>query len=155
MHVTFPSTHTVKEREKRHTVRMDEAISLSAGSADGRMWPVGLVIREGLPTVIRVQAADSDWREFEAATWFSCLLEVRLALEREGLLLCCQGSRPDVHPSGMQLQMELGRCAYRLNSDSPASEEDVVDIFAPAELSEVVSVAEQRAAVLKFFNSAT
>lgn len=51
----------------------------------------------------------------------------------------------------MMQQMNLGRFAYHLKSGVPLSEDDIVDIFAPAGSSEVASVEDQRIAVLKFF----
>jgi hypothetical protein len=51
----------------------------------------------------------------------------------------------------MLQQMNGGRFAYKLHRNAPLSEDDIVDIFAPADPSEVMSVSGQTAAVMKFF----
>ncbi|RKT19118.1 hypothetical protein BX285_3570 [Streptomyces sp. 1114.5] len=130
---------------------MGELVSLLAGGPDGRSMQLSLELSDQMPTTLRMKVADSVWQEFQASNWFNCLLEARLTLEAGGFFLCCQGARPDVFPSGMLQQMNLGRFAYHLQPDVPLSEDDVVDIFAPADISEVASVEDQRIAVLKFF----
>ncbi|MFJ5280520.1 hypothetical protein [Streptomyces parvulus] len=130
---------------------MGELVSLLAGGSDGASVQVSLELSDQTPTTLRMKVADSDWQEFQASNWFSCLIEARLILEGEGFLLCCQGARPDVFPSGMLQQMNLGRFAYYLKSGALLSEDDVVDIFAPTDVSEVASVEDQRIAVFKFF----
>ncbi|MFJ8312804.1 MULTISPECIES: hypothetical protein [unclassified Streptomyces] len=130
---------------------MSELVSLLAGGPDARLVRVSLELSDQMPTTLRMSVADSVWQEFQASNWFNCLIEARLSLESEGILLCCQGARPDVFPSGMLQQMNLGRFAYHLKSGMPISEDDVVDIFAAADISEVASVEDQRIAVFKFF----
>ncbi|MFE7638266.1 hypothetical protein ACFU7Z_29895 [Kitasatospora sp. NPDC057518] len=130
---------------------MGELVDLLAVGPDGMPAEVSLELSDQTPTILRMKVADSAWQEFQASNWFNCLIEARLGLESRGFLLCCQGARPDVFPSGMMQQMNLGRFAYCLKSGMPLSEDDVVDIFAPADISEVASVEDQRVAVFKFF----
>ncbi|MFD5883213.1 hypothetical protein [Streptomyces yangpuensis] len=94
--------------------------------------------------------SDGDWKSFTESNLFKCLLSARTDLEKEDLLLCCQGARPDVFPSGMQQQMDNGRFAAVLSRS--AEEKEIVDIFAAAEPSQVTSVEGQRVAVYQFFN---
>ncbi|MGW5050967.1 hypothetical protein [Actinokineospora sp. NPDC004072] len=87
--------------------------------------------------------------EFRAGNWFSCLRKLRAALEADGYLLCCQGARPDVHPSAEQLRSDRGRLAYRLAPGQPRT--DVVDVFAEADPTEVGTVEDQRRAVFAYY----
>lgn len=130
---------------------MGELVSLTAGGPNGASVQVSLELADQTPTTLHMKVGDSVSQEFQASNWFNCLIEARLSLESEGFLLCCQGARPDVFPSGMLQQMNLGRFAYYLKSGASLSEDDVVDIFAPADISEVASVEDQRVAVFKFF----
>ncbi|GAA0694101.1 hypothetical protein GCM10010193_56020 [Kitasatospora atroaurantiaca] len=130
---------------------MGELVNLLAGGPDGTSVEVSLELSDQVPTTLRMSVANSVWQEFQASNWFNCLIEARLSLEGGGFLICCQGARPDVFPSGMLQQMNLGRFAHRLKSGAPISEDDIVDIFAPADISEVASVENQRIAVFKFF----
>ncbi|GGX68664.1 hypothetical protein [Streptomyces hiroshimensis] len=82
---------------------------------------------------------------------FACLLALRRDLERDGLLLCCQGARRDVTSSGMQAQMAGGRYVYKFDRASRTVNEETVDILAPAGPEDVVSVEEQRAAIFDFY----
>ncbi|WP_367125675.1 hypothetical protein [Streptomyces phytohabitans] len=83
---------------------------------------------------------------------FGCLLGVRETLEAEGLLLCCQGARPDVTTSGMQSQMPDSRHAYTFDLESRTVNTEMVDILAPAPFSSVATISEQRAAIFALFN---
>ncbi|WP_449478392.1 hypothetical protein [Streptomyces abikoensis] len=82
---------------------------------------------------------------------FACLLEFRKDLERDGLLLCCQGARRDVVNSGMQSQMSGGRLVYTVDMGARRVNDETVDILAPARPEDVVTVAQQRAAIFAFF----
>ncbi|MDX8145653.1 hypothetical protein SK854_26320 [Lentzea sp. BCCO 10_0061] len=77
-----------------------------------------------------------------------CFDALRRQLEDHGILLCCMGSRPDVWSSGMLHQFSDGREAYLHREGEKATNDDVVDIFAPTDASEVVTLEEQRAAFL-------
>ncbi|MGW3008019.1 hypothetical protein ACWC9R_04140 [Streptomyces sp. NPDC001219] len=79
-----------------------------------------------------------------------CLRKLRKELEGEGLLLCCQGDRPDVTLSGMQGQREGGRYSFTFEEESGRMKTETVDIFAPATRDEVVTTAVRRAAIFAF-----
>lgn len=85
---------------------------------------------------------DGTLLEAEQLDLFECLRAVRCALDEEGALLCCEGARRDVFPSGMARQMGGGRKAYRIATDRV-----LVDIFAPTDCNEVCTVDEQAESV--------
>lgn len=126
-------------------------ISLQALAADGNVQPVDLEIRHELEPSIRLSLADGTQHEFDGSDLFECLTSARIYLEGCGLLLCCQGARPCVFPSGLNRQMSNGRLAYPLRRDPPLTDNDLVDIFSPAEIVEVGTVEEQRKYVSNFF----
>ena len=74
---------------------------------------------------------------------FECLSSIRRKLEEIGLLLCCQGARPNVHPSGMSRQMSGGRKAYAWPAGGRATQDDLVDILDHADCQEVSTLDEQ------------
>lgn len=78
----------------------------------------------------------------EDSNYFACLQKVRLAYEKHGSFLMCQGARPNVYPSRMSMSMGKGQKAYVLQLGKQASGE-LVNIFDPAEVSEVSTVDEQ------------
>lgn len=80
--------------------------------------------------------------EESAADLFEAFLEIRRELESRGVFLCCVGAELDVWPSGMTRQRGQGNLAYRKSEleELPV----LVDIFAPTDCSEVVSVEVQR-----------
>ena len=78
---------------------------------------------------------------------FDSLTGLRDALEAEGLLICIEGARADVYPSGMSRQMGGGRRAYRHVSGRRPERADLVDIFDATCCGDVVSVDEQLASV--------
>ena len=61
-----------------------------------------------------------------AEDFFSALQEIRKELEKEKILLLCNGSAENVYPSPMQRN---GSKAYILESGCPAKLSNVVDIF--------------------------
>jgi hypothetical protein len=62
---------------------------------------------------------------------FDALRSLRVELEAASWLICVNGARRDVHPSGMTRQM--GRGAYVHYRDRRSTGSDLVDILAPAE----------------------
>ncbi|MCZ4103432.1 MULTISPECIES: hypothetical protein [Streptomyces] len=132
---------------------MIETIELFAVDAQGGRTPVRLAISDTRPYVLRVTRNGAvTHAEHTGDNLFVCLLDARRELEKHGLLLCCQGARPDVSTSGMESQMTDGRFVYELLSEPSRSvSTERIDIFAPAEPSQVVTVAAQRAAVMDFF----
>jgi hypothetical protein len=130
-----------------------DAYSLSAIDGDGGVIPVAVLIEtvgRQAEARLRMKIADGEYWDFTADDFFKCLMNARLKLEAVGLLLCCQGARPDVFVSGMQQQMALGRVGYVMVEKGEVPQE--VDIFASADPSEVVSVEEQRVAIYRHFN---
>ena len=78
---------------------------------------------------------------------FDSLTSLRGALEAEGILICIEGARADVYPSGMSRQMGGGRRAYRHVPGRRPDRSDLVDIFDATCCSGVVSVDDQLASV--------
>jgi hypothetical protein len=76
--------------------------------------------------------------------FFECLCKVRLELEAIDYIILCQGATKDVYPSRMAAQMSNGLKAYKLTLGKQASLSDLVDIFAPAELTDISSVKDQK-----------
>ncbi|MGY0236006.1 hypothetical protein [Longispora urticae] len=128
---------------------MSEVVNLTAVDAAGALCPV--VLRLGEPSVARVEWVDQGV-VFGTVDddYLSCLVALREVLEARGLLLCCQGARPDVWPSGMLRQFENGRRAYVLDPERRGEELEMVDIFAPAPAEFVVGVLAQGKAVFAF-----
>jgi hypothetical protein len=130
-----------------------ETLHLVAASEGGRQEPLVLEVDDSGEPSIRLVRANRVPGVYSGSDLFECLKGVRLALEAEGLLICCQGSRPTVFPSGMGRQMSNGRLAYPLRRTPPLTDADLVDIFAPAQFAEVGTAEIQRQAVLDFFRS--
>ncbi|MFF8592283.1 hypothetical protein ACF061_12680 [Streptomyces sp. NPDC015220] len=127
-----------------------ESVELLAAGPGSSVVPVSFEILDEDGAGLRMKFSGRDWRSFSESNLFKCLLSARTDLEKEGLLLCCQGARPDVFPSGMQQQMDNGRFAAVLSRS--AEKRETVDIFGAAEPSQVTSVEGQRVAVYQFFN---
>jgi hypothetical protein len=118
---------------------------------DGSDIGVSLDVQSEHPAVILAQLGDEKSQQYSGADLFECLLSLRGDLENRGLLLCCQGARRNVSPSGMTRQMSNGRLAYAIPVDRSVSDDDLVDIFAPAACGEVASIVEQREEIKKTF----
>lgn len=127
---------------------MSEIAQLTAVDSVGVLRPV--LLRPGEPSVTRMELVGQGMFGSVDDDYLSRLLAVRAYLEERGQLLCCQGARPDVWPSGMLRQFENGRRAYVLDHDQRGGELETVDIFAPAPAEVVVSVVEQGKAVFAF-----
>jgi hypothetical protein len=131
--------------------KVNDMVTLVAASCNGRREEVNLSIDGPDAASIELSRADGVVTTHTGSDLFECLQSIRRSLESDGLLLCCQGARSLVFPSGMSRQMSNGRLAYPLQRDPPLSDADLVDIFLPAELSEVATVDEQLEAVREFF----
>ncbi|GAB3875088.1 hypothetical protein GCM10029964_018310 [Kibdelosporangium lantanae] len=125
--------------------------ALTAADGDGRAEQVTLEIHNDHqePSVLLRRADGSETRH-HGADLFHCLQNVRLTLEADGLLLCCQGARPLVWPSGMDRQAGNGQHAHVLRRHPPLTDADRVDIFEQADLADVGTVREQEEAVFDF-----
>jgi ADP-ribosyl-[dinitrogen reductase] hydrolase len=79
---------------------------------------------------------------------YEALILIRVELEKHAYRVLCNGARPNAWPSAMARQMGAARKVYLLQPyPVQVSMKDLVDIFAPAPYSEVVTVREQRAAL--------
>ncbi|MFI9561588.1 hypothetical protein [Nonomuraea endophytica] len=81
---------------------------------------------------------------------FDCLAIIRQDLESDGWLLLCNGARRDVYPSPMQRQMARGRYAYLHMQPRTSNSPPHVDIFEPADLACVGTVAEQKETIRRW-----
>ncbi len=88
-----------------------------------------------------------------ADNFFDALLELRKELEELGIHLLCKGCSKTVYPSAMQLNMGEGRQAYDLTLGKQASNNMIVDIFAPCNENEYASAEEQHSYFLKWIES--
>ena len=74
---------------------------------------------------------------------FECLLRIRAEFEPLGFHFLVNGARRNVWPSGMAREMGGGKQAYVLVLGQPGRPE-LVDIFEPADESQIALVQEQR-----------
>jgi hypothetical protein len=74
---------------------------------------------------------------------FECLLSIRAELEPLGFRFLVNGARRNVWPSGMLRDMGGGEQAYVLVLGQPGRP-DLVDIFEPADESQIALIREQR-----------
>jgi hypothetical protein len=126
-----------------------EELFLQTVTSDGVLRAV--TIRLGEPAAAEVELVDGDSAvKVHGADYLDCLIAVRERLEAQGRLLSCQGARADVWPSGQLRQFNNGRLAYVLDRGRRGAALEEVDIFAPAEPPNAVSLADQRDAVLAF-----
>ncbi|MEU1202691.1 hypothetical protein ABZ446_41650 [Streptomyces sp. NPDC005813] len=129
-----------------------EEIPLRTVDAAGIVRHVTMCLSDASTALIALLDANSSV-EFSGVDYLDCLTQARRHLEREGRLLCCQGARPNVHPSGQLRQFTNGRHAYDRHSEPGSEGFETVDIFAPASPADVVNLDDQRAAVMSFFNA--
>ncbi|MGI5426000.1 hypothetical protein [Streptomyces sp. CA-179760] len=128
-----------------------EELDRTATRANGEVVNVLLRVSTA-PSALRMRLPDEEFeRVYEEVDLLECLKSARRDLEDMGLLLCCQGARLNVFPSGMTRQMTEGRLAYSLKAGKIPSDDDLVDIFAPADCSEVATLEDQRAAIRELF----
>ncbi|MFB8169596.1 hypothetical protein ACFC60_16785 [Kitasatospora purpeofusca] len=132
--------------------KWSEEISLQTIDAAGLVRHVSIWL--GDPSMALIELLDAGSRtEFSGTDYLDCLAQARRQLERDGRLLCCQGARPNVHPSGQLRQFSNGREAYVHHSEPSSGALGTVDIFAPASPEDVVNLDEQRAAIIGFWNA--
>jgi hypothetical protein len=94
-----------------------------------------------VPILGRREAVDRDY--------FECLLGLREQLEPLGYRFLVNGARRNAWPSGMARDMAAGRSAYLLELGKHDQRPAMVNIFEPADESDIAFVDEQRA----FFNA--
>ena len=113
----------------------------------GQESVVGLLHIDGSPPWgLRLVAGEAEY-SVVGDDLFESLGNLRRLLEVEDRVLCVEGARGDVFPSGMSRQMSGGRWAYRLVQGRRPGPEDLVDIFDPTCCDEVVAVRDQIASV--------
>lgn len=128
-----------------------ERVCLRTVDAEGGIRDV--VIQLGEPCTAVVELLDDQSRTvFGGTDYRDCLTQVRRQLEHEGRLLCCQGARPNVHASGQLFQFSNGLEAYVFPPDIRKQVSEVVDIFAAASPADVVSLADQRTAFMRYWD---
>ncbi|WP_331745069.1 hypothetical protein [Kitasatospora sp. NBC_01300] len=129
-----------------------EEMALQTVDSAGAIRHVTVYI--GAPSAALITLIDADsCTEISGADYLDCLTQARRQLEQEGRRLCCQGARPNVHPSGQLRQFTNGREAYVHPSDAASGISETADIFAPALPEDVVRLDEQRAAILASWNA--
>jgi hypothetical protein len=126
-----------------HASRYELTAVVMESGAGPDVIPVRVEVVGNRPAALEVTWAGKTHR-IEKPDYFGCLVELRELLEAEGRLLCCQGARGDAGPSGSLRQMSDGRQVYVYPEQRRrVSAADVVDAFAPADCSLVVTVEEQ------------
>lgn len=123
---------------------MNETISLVLLDAAGHASEATLEILPGSPVRVRLSTECAGDLDDAADDVFEALCRIRRKLESFGAVLLCAGARVDVFPSGMSRSMGLGRKAYANRLGQPARQEDLVDLFEPAEPGQVRTVDEQK-----------
>ncbi|MFJ8473660.1 hypothetical protein [Kitasatospora sp. NPDC094011] len=129
-----------------------EEIGLQTIDTAGLVRHVGIYLGDPSTALIALHDAGSR-TEFSGADYLDCLTQVRRQLERDGRLLCCQGARPNVHPSGQLRQFTNGRQAYVRPAEPSGEAPETVDIFAPAPPEDIVNLDDQRAAIIGSWNA--
>ncbi len=86
--------------------------------------------------------------ESSSENYFDALTDIRDVLEKDDIQILCKGANRNVYPSAMQLNMGTGRAAYTLTINNQARQKDLVNIFDSSNITECVSVDEQK----EYFN---
>jgi hypothetical protein len=126
---------------------MSEIRRIEVVGSASKQW-VELTIEEAPPWRLVAAFSDGETIEEQGVDLFECLRAIRRAVEAEGALLCCEGARRDVFPSGMSGQMSGGRKAYR-----HPSRREIVDIFDPTNCAYVCTVDEQTDSIRRLRNA--
>lgn len=120
-------------------------ICVSISSVSGDLEPCEIEFTQGTPIVMKTRSNHFGTAQFTGDNLFDVLSKFRLLIEGSGYLLLCNAARKDAYPSRMALEMGGGRKIYILRHGMQARREDLVDIFDAASISQVCTVAEQRA----------
>lgn len=99
--------------------------------------------------VISFSSSFSKGLVFTGHDLFDALVALRLYLEKDGWYLLCACARLNAYPSRMSREMSKGRRLSLLYLGKQARQEDKANVFDPATINDVASVAEQQA----FFES--
>lgn len=81
--------------------------------------------------------------EKEGDNYFETLIMLREELEKKDIKLLCKGCCKNVYPSGMILNMGVGRKAYTLIYGEQAKMNSLVDIFDSCSINEYATIEEQ------------
>lgn len=127
-----------------------ELLGLDVVDGAGRTTKSAVAIYDAVPARV-ILTTDDVALEEEGGNLLQCLIGIRRQLEAKGFNLCCQGARPDVWPSGQLLQFTNGRFGYVLASEPIGRPFAQVDMFAPADVTEIGTVEQQRENVFRFY----
>lgn len=86
--------------------------------------------------------------ESSSENYFDALTNIREVLEKDDIQILCKGANRNVYPSAMQLNMGTVRSAYTLTINNQARQKDLVNIFDSSNITECVSIDEQK----EYFN---
>jgi hypothetical protein len=82
--------------------------------------------------------------EAEESDYFEAFCQIRLELEKEGIIPFCYGASLNVYPSGMGRDMGAGLKAYKMEMGRHARIKDLVEIFGVGPDIKPASVQSQR-----------
>jgi hypothetical protein len=120
---------------------MNQSVRIKAVLPSGAIEEVAISPSCSPPWTLNFSGLGMRDHTFSGTDLFGALVALRRHLEGMGYRLLCAGARRDVYPSGMARAMGSARKAYVFELGKPA--QDVVDIFAQAQLEQVGTVDEQ------------
>ncbi|KTT28881.1 hypothetical protein [Pseudomonas rhizoryzae] len=88
------------------------------------------------PPTVNLRLSDGKEITSEGSTIFDAFMKIRKKLPE--FIFQCKGAQLNVHPSSMSSQMSNGLAAYELQLGKPARRDDIVNIFAPAQVDEAI-----------------
>jgi hypothetical protein len=146
------SGHDTSDDSSVPQPKWTEEIDLQTIDAAGLVHHVTICLSD--PSTALIALIDAHSRtEFSGTDYLDCLSQARRQLELDGRLLCCQGARLNVHPSGQLRQFTNGRQAYVRHWEPWSEGTETVDIFAPAPAGDVATLDDQRAAIVSSWNA--
>ncbi|MDR2564898.1 MAG: hypothetical protein LBC97_02340 [Bifidobacteriaceae bacterium] len=110
------------------------------GGGAKQTWVLDDAERE--EAALRLRGPVGVWEGFGSDVW-QAFREIRLATDRLGMRLCCNGARRNAHASSMSRQMSGGYLVYLLKFGQQARARDLVQIFDYAHPTRIASVADQ------------
>jgi hypothetical protein len=128
---------------------MSEKVLIEASDGGERQESLTVTISHGGPPFTIEATRQGTSTIYRGNAYFICLAKLQMDLYDEGLLLCCQGSRPDI-TSSSGLHASGGREMYLFDPETKQLTGELVDIFDPAPYEAVATPAEQRRAFFAF-----